>query len=72
MIPDRSTHCAFKPHFQSIKRIVHIVHHCHDVVEGMYFGAIHHFHIVAETLHNCQNRISVVLLGKMNLAALDI
>ncbi len=36
--------------------------HCHDVKEGVNFGAIDFFNIVTETRQNGQNRGRVLLL----------
>ena len=68
IISDHNTHRALKPHNQTIKVVVHVVLHCHDIVERMHFSTIQSFDIVAETLQNCQNSARIVLLDRVSIS----
>src|SRR5258708_22134400 len=49
-----STHYCFKVEFQSIKRIVYIILHCHDISQGMNLSPTEALDVVSEPLEDGQ------------------
>ena len=48
-------HRRLEPDLQTIKVVMHIFLHRHNIVQRMHFRTIQIFDIIAKTLQNCQN-----------------